>query len=30
LPASRQIERGMPFERRIWVFEIDDVTVDMS
>jgi hypothetical protein len=30
LPASRQIERGRPFERRIWVFETDDVTVDMS
>ena len=30
LPAGRQIERGRPFERRVWVFETDDITVDMS
>jgi hypothetical protein len=30
MPASRRIERETPFKGRIWVFETDAITVDVS
>lgn len=30
IPASRQIVPDAPFERHVWVFDVDDITVDMA